>query len=201
MKTNLQDIDKIKPYPHNPRTISAEAISKVSESIKEYGFQQPIVVDKKNIIVVGHTRWLAAIELNLKKVPTVTFTGTKKQADAYRIADNRTGEETDWNNELLIDELNSIDGLFTGFDDIEIMRLIDPETELDRDKEWEGMPEFDQEAAPAHRSLIVHFKDENGVTEFCKKLDRKLTDKTKYLWYPEQDIIHVADIRYESEDA
>ena len=69
MKIQSTNINDIKPYDRNPRKISNKAIDMVANSIKEFGFQQPIVVDTKNVIVVGHTRYQASIKLNLKKVP------------------------------------------------------------------------------------------------------------------------------------
>ena len=108
MNTLDYDIEKIKPYDKNPRKISDKAISMVANSIKEFGFQQPIVVDKKNVIVVGHTRYLASKKLNLSKVPVVIGNFTEQQAKAYRIADNRINEETGWDYNFLQEELNKL---------------------------------------------------------------------------------------------
>ena len=108
MNTLDYDIEKIKPYDKNPRKISDKAIGMVANSIKEFGFQQPIVVDKKNVIVVGHTRYLASKKLNLSKVPVVVGNFTEQQAKAYRIADNRINEETGWDYNFLQEELNKL---------------------------------------------------------------------------------------------
>ena len=108
MNTLDYDIEKIKPYDKNPRKISDKAIGMVANSIKEFGFQQPIVVDKKNVIVVGHTRYLASKKLNLSKVPVVIGNFTEQQAKAYRIADNRINEETGWDYNFLQEELNKL---------------------------------------------------------------------------------------------
>ena len=106
MKIELADINTIKPYPNNPRKLSDIAIEKVSKSIKEFGFRQPIVVDKDRIIVVGHTRYRASKKLGYKQVPiTIAENLTKEQINAYRIADNRTNEEAKWDDELLKMEL------------------------------------------------------------------------------------------------
>ena len=108
MKIHLTDIEDIKPYNKNPRKISDKAIDMVATSIKEFGFQQPIVVDMKNEIVVGHTRYQASKKLNLKKVPVVRGDFTDEQAKAYRIADNRINEETGWDYNFLQEELNNL---------------------------------------------------------------------------------------------
>lgn len=108
MKVQNVSIDKIKPYENNPRDNEA-GVDAVANSIDEFGWQQPIVVDKNNVIIVGHTRYLAAKKLGLKKIPVKVATGlTPEQVKAYRLADNKTGELTDWDNDLLNDELSDI---------------------------------------------------------------------------------------------
>tara|TARA_R100000789_G_scaffold17785_1_gene20788 strand:- start:334 stop:1476 length:1143 start_codon:yes stop_codon:yes gene_type:complete len=130
MKIELAAIDTIKPYPNNPRKLSETAIEKVAQSIQEFGFRQPIVIDKDRIIVVGHTRYRASKKLGYKKVPiTIAENLTKEQINAYRIADNRTNEEAKWDEELLKMELKELDYKdfdlkMTGFDDKQINDLL-----------------------------------------------------------------------------
>ena len=101
MKVELIDIGRVIPYARNPRHNDG-AISKVAASIKEFGFRQPIVVDKDYVIIVGHTRLLAAQNIGIEKVPVHIAEGlTEAQVKAYRIADNRTHEEAQWDDELL----------------------------------------------------------------------------------------------------
>ena len=110
MKIEIADINSITPYENNPRKLSDKAIETVAMSLKEYGFRQPIVVDKDRIIVVGHTRFRASKKLNFKEVPiTIADNLTPEQINAYRIADNRTSEESEWDNELLKMELKELD--------------------------------------------------------------------------------------------
>ena len=132
-------VDRPKPYENNPRMISPEAIAKVAKSIKEYGFQQPIVVDEDDIILVGHTRLMAAQSLGVSEVPVHVASGlTASQKRGYRVADNRTGTESQWDYPLLkleLDTLNETDfdlGL-TGFDPGELDKLLN--FTLDADKE------------------------------------------------------------------
>lgn len=109
MKVELMNIEKLVPYARNPR-ITAHAVDKVAASIKEFGFRQPIVVDSEMVIIVGHVRYQAAQKLALKKVPVHVMEGaTPEQVKAYRIADNRTGEEAEWDRELLQLEINELD--------------------------------------------------------------------------------------------
>lgn len=112
------DIGAIKPYENNPRK-NKNAVAEVANSIRSYGFQQPIVIDKNHIVIVGHTRLLAAKQLGLKTVPIIVADNlTDKQVAAYRIADNRTGEFAEWDEELLELELQNLDDLYTGFDPV-----------------------------------------------------------------------------------
>ncbi len=100
------------PYKNNPRK-NENAIDKVATSISEYGFKQPIVIDKNNVIIVGHTRWKAALKMGLEEVPVLKAEDlTPAQAKAYRIADNKTNEFADWDWEglnLELDELKELD--------------------------------------------------------------------------------------------
>lgn len=115
------DINLIKPYQNNPRD-NTNAIDGVAKSIKEFGWQQPIVVDKDNIIIVGHTRYQAAKKLNLKEVPVLVASNlSEKQVNAYRLADNKTGEQAIWDNKKLLEELKKLDqDVYTGFKESEI---------------------------------------------------------------------------------
>ena len=106
------------PYENNPR-INAAAVDKVAASIKEFGFQQPIVVDKNMVVIVGHTRLKAAKKLGLKNVPVTVADLSEEQANAYRLADNKVGEAAEWDTDRLIEELDkilSIDMSDFGFD-------------------------------------------------------------------------------------
>ena len=100
------ETSKILPYINNPRkNLNAE---KVASSIKEFGFQQPIVLDKENVIIVGHTRFEAAKILGLEKVPVVIADLPKNKAKAYRIADNRLNQDSSWDTKLLNLEFNDL---------------------------------------------------------------------------------------------
>tara|TARA_X000001388_G_scaffold17460_1_gene10837 strand:- start:6460 stop:7089 length:630 start_codon:yes stop_codon:yes gene_type:complete len=152
------DIDLIKPYKNNPREISAEAVQKVMKSIKEFGYNSPIVVDKNHVILAGHTRWKAMKQLGKKKANIIVRDLTKEQAVAYRIMDNRSGEESKWQNKLLAEELNVLqDSTFdldlTGFNATELENLAN-------DKELG----FIQNAKELKENLNVEFPDNMQVT-------------------------------------
>jgi len=135
MKIEIVDINTIKPYENNPRKLKDSAIEKVAKSIKEFGFRQPIVVDKEKIIVVGHTRYRASKKLGLTNVPiTIADNLTPEQINAYRIADNRTNEEAEWDIELLKSELKDLqlkdfDLDLTAFDEDQLNNFLFEEKE------------------------------------------------------------------------
>ncbi|MBU0639312.1 MAG: ParB N-terminal domain-containing protein [Planctomycetes bacterium] len=129
MKIEQWDIDRVRPYEKNPRR-NDKAVQAVADSIREFGFRQPIVVDSDGVIVVGHTRYKAALKLGLKTIPVhVAGDLTPQQARAYRLADNRTAENAEWDVDLLPIELGELrDGGFdlklAGFSDKELAEYL-----------------------------------------------------------------------------
>ena len=146
MQIELWPIEKIKPYPGNPRQ-NDEAVEAVAKSLKEFGFRQPIVVDAEGVIIVGHTRWKAAKKLGLKQVPVhVAKDLTPAQVKAYRIADNATNEIAEWDYELLPIELSALEEMhfdldLLGFDEEELSRIMSGDVQ-------EGLTDPDDIPAP-----------------------------------------------------
>lgn len=102
------------PYDRNTKKHDKTQINNVAESIKQYGFVQPIVIDKGNVVVIGHCRLLAAKQLNMKEVPCVCVEDlTDEQVKALRIVDNKSNE-SEWDFDILPDELAELD--LSGFD-------------------------------------------------------------------------------------
>lgn len=130
------------PYINNPRN-NEEAVERVAASIKEYGFNVPLVLDADNVIITGHTRHKAAKKLGLDKVPCIYAEGlTKAQIKAYRIADNKVSEFASWDNELLGLELEQLQELdfdleLTGFDVDEIEELLNIAEEIEAEQPQE----------------------------------------------------------------
>ena len=128
----IRDITTIRPYEKNPR-LNDQAVGAVAASLKEFGFRQPIVTDTDGVIVCGHTRYKAALQLGLKKVPVHTAKDlTPEQIRAYRIADNKTSELSGWDYEILPIELSELmEGGFDmgvlGFDEKELTQLLNSE--------------------------------------------------------------------------
>ncbi len=108
-------LDEIRPYDNNPRR-NDEAAKAVANSIKEFGFQSPIIVDRDGVIIAGHTRYKAARRLKLQEVPVIVAAELDpEKVKALRIADNSTGEVAEWDLQLLVQELTGIDYDMTDF--------------------------------------------------------------------------------------
>jgi len=161
---------KLKPYPKNPKKRSAQAIEKIWNSIRESGWRQPIVVDEKMIVVIGHGRLAAALAHGVAKVPIHIMRGVAPaKIRALRIADNRTHEEAEWDNDLLRDELLDLvkvdfDLEFTGMDKIELARL--------------DIPGFDQPpaaalSAQATFAIMIDCKSEVEQTKLLEQFLKK----------------------------
>ena len=131
MRVILRNIPMVRPYKRNPR-LADDAVDAVARSIEEFGFRQPIVIDEKGLIIVGHTRWRAAKKLGLPKVPVHVAKGlTPAQIKAYRIADNQTNTLAEWDPELLPIELKDLQAAdydlnMLGFDERELAGLLEP---------------------------------------------------------------------------
>jgi DNA modification methylase len=144
MKIEIWSLDRIRPYEKNARKIPQRAVDKVAASLQEYGWQQPIVVDKHDVIVVGHVRRLAALQLGWTEAPVhVADKLTPAQIRAYRLADNRTNQEASWDEGLLALEIADLSALefdlsLTGFDVHELDSLLrDP---MDEEKANQAPP-------------------------------------------------------------
>lgn len=112
------DINLIHPYSKNAKKHTKKQVQQVANSIKEFGFNQPVVVDKNGVLIVGHGRLEAAKLLGLKEVPTITVDLTEDQANSYRLADNKLNE-SEWDMNLVIEELKGLSAPMidlTGFD-------------------------------------------------------------------------------------
>ena len=108
MKVVQKSISEIKPYENNPRK-NDDAVEFVANSIKEFGFKQPIVIDNDGVIVAGHTRYKAAKKLKLNSVPCIVADDlTEEQIRAYRLADNKVAEASGWDFSLLDEEIDGI---------------------------------------------------------------------------------------------
>jgi hypothetical protein len=210
LRLEYVSVSELVPYDKNPRKNDAAA-EKVAELIKEYGFKKPILVDiknNKNEIIAGHTRLKAALLLGIEKVPVIFADDlSPEQVKAFRIADNKSSEWAEWDISLLTEEISDLsetgfDIDLTGFSDIEVSNLLpdyndnsSPDHSIygggvpvnDPMGEWNGMPEFNNPDAMGVKQIIVHFETWDDVREFAELVEQKITEKTKYIWFPKAD--------------
>ena len=143
--TNIP-LKNLKPYENNPRK-NDDAVKYVAESIKEFGFKVPIVIDKNNVIVAGHTRYKAAKKLKMSEVPCIIADDlTDEQIKAFRLADNKVAEKAEWDFDLLNAELDDIIDLD--------MELFGFEDALQDDAEEAVEDEFEVELPPEPKSKL-----------------------------------------------
>lgn len=175
---------KIKPYPKNAKKHPDKQLKQIAQSIKEFGWQQPIVVDKKGVIIVGHGRWFAykkyKDELKLPKPEIKTANLTEKQAKAYRLADNKLNE-SDWDMELAIEELKDLDEHLIELTGFEKDLLIEPDEKDDEVPEVPKKPKSklgDLYELGNHRVLCGDATKKEDVEKLMdgKKADMYITD-------------------------
>ena len=201
-------LDSLVPYAKNARLHSKEQVAQLARSIEQWGWTIPVLIDPKGEIIAGHGRVMAAQSLGLKEVPVmVAKNWSKAQKKAYVIADNKLTENGGWDDQILAEEFTELEGLdfdlsALGFNDAEIGNILAGDEEgTDPVKEWEGMPEFNQGDQRSFRALVMHFPNKEAVEKFSELLGQEIKDTTKYLWYPEQVIDHVADQSYQESEA
>ena len=167
-------INEIKPYEHNPRKNDA-SVAAVAESIRQFGFKVPIVIDRSGTIVAGHTRYKAAKKLGLKAVPCLVADDlTDAQIQAFRLADNKVGELSEWDYDLLNLELSGLDNLGI---DMSVFGFNDMEYEQpDEQDEYERKSREFQERMEAGELA----EDSEEYQEFLQKFEAKKTTDDCY---------------------
>ena len=199
-----RSLSSLLPYAQNARTHSDAQIEQLAASIREWGWTMPVLVDESGVIVAGHGRVLAAQRLGIDEVPVMVARGwSPEKIKAYRLADNKLALLSSWDEQLLSIELADLQTLglddlieLTGFTENEIETLGAPDN--DPIAEWVGMPEFRQNSAAAFKTIVVHFKDASAVLAFAELVKQTITSKTRFLWYPQQELLRQSDKQYTS---
>ena len=159
----LKAVDELIPYENNPR-INDEAVKYVAESIKQFGWKVPMVIDSNNVIVSGHTRFKAAKELGIEEVPCIIADDlTEEQIKAFRIADNKVGEVAEWDSELLKIELGELENLEF---DMESFGFDFDDVEEIEEKEREDLGS----SLKDEYSLIIECDDENELEQLYNEM-------------------------------
>lgn len=183
MKKGIKEFKRVKPseitpYFNNPRK-NDNAIEGVAESIQSFGFDVPIAVDEEGVILSGHTRWKAALKLELKSVPVVVIEGlAEEEKRAYRIADNRLSEFSFWDFEKLNIELDELSEKFKDLLRFDFDKIEKVNNESD---EWVDMPEF--EPGENDIKLIIYFASESDREAFVteKKIEISRTQNNQWI--------------------
>lgn len=177
MKLEKRNIDLVKPYWRNPRN-NEKSIELVKESIRQYGYNQPIVVDKDDIIVAGHTRYKALRQLGYEEVTVVVLDLPEDKAKQYRIADNKASEQSTWNDDLLMFELREIEELqdmSIFFQEGELEELLD----LDIDDFISDNKEEEKETIRAEIIATIPDYDESKDDEIDETVNAIYDSKVK----------------------
>lgn len=222
IKIKVVALNTLTPYEKNARKHSDSQINQIMASMQEFGFTVPLL-ESGGIIVAGHGRYEAAKRLyaageTIKltdgqklpsgAVPVIDCSNwTDKQRRAYTLADNRLSEIAEWDNELLYEELSfleeeSFNPSEIGFSLTDLDSILGAPKEVDEpETEWQGMPEFVQNDEMPKRTLKVHFDHEKDVQTFAKCVGQKITDKTKFIWFPFKEKSVLKSRRYISDES
>jgi len=164
-------ISEIIPYEKNPRK-NDDAVKYVMNSIKEFGFKVPIVIDKNNVIVTGHTRYKAGLKLNLDTVPCILADDlTDEQIKAYRLADNKVGERSKWDIGLLDEELSEILNI-----DMELFDFGDKEEKENPYTKKINIPQYD---VTGEKPDILELVDDVKTNELIEEIEKSNVSKAE----------------------
>ena len=157
----MKKTEDLVPYAQNSRTHSAHQVNKIADSINEFGFINPVIIDKKQGIIAGHGRVMAAKQLELKEVPTIQASHlSAEQKKAYVIADNRLALDAGWNEKTLMKELLDLEQQeynlkLTGFEQQELDKILG-----NLDAETDGTIKFSEEVGEAHNFVVLYFDND-----------------------------------------
>jgi ParB-like chromosome segregation protein Spo0J len=201
LKVEMVPVDSLSPDPANVRRHPERNLDTIKASLRRFGQQKPIVVDAKGIVRAGNGTLEAAKALGWDKIAIVRSDLAGSEATAFAIADNRSAELAEWDGAALAEQLRSLqsedfDLGAVGYDDDEIAGLIDRiagEIVDDPAAEWEGMPAYEHDDLTSAHSINVHFKTMDDLRDFAGLVGQSLTEKTKAIWHPKQDVIRYGD--------
>ena len=173
MEIVYKKINELKPYENNSRTHDESQIKQICESIKEYGWTNPVLIDEKGMIIAGHGRFEAGKKLDIKEVPCIVLSGlTETQKKAYVIADNKMALNAGWNEELLKTELENLKELdfdleLTGFSKKELDKLFD---EINGSNPYTAKTEIPQYEIKGEMPEIYELIEEEKVNQLIEDI-------------------------------
>jgi hypothetical protein len=190
MKTITCKVLELSNDPANARKHSERNIESIMASLRRFGQQKPIVIDSTNVVRAGNGTLEAAKRLGWETIEAVKTTLKGSDAIAYAIADNRTSELAEWDTDVLSAQLNGLladdEAVFqaAGFTQVELDAMMGDIVSVE-DELNNGMPDYD--GSPIGSSTeIVHFPTASDRCSFAKLLNIKMTEKAKFVWYPER---------------
>ena len=170
MEIKMMKTSELIPYANNPRN-NEYAVDSVANSIREFGFKSPIIVDEKNVIINGHTRKLAADQLGMKEVPVIVADDlTDEQVRAFRLADNKVGEIAEWDSEKLTLELMNLDEEYMAKFGFEFEFEDEAETEDQKNKE-KRIKALELKSFEHHDYLVFVFDNQQDWLNVVSKFD------------------------------
>lgn len=171
------DIDRVRPYPNNPRK-NKKAVAAVAKSVREFGFKVPIVVDTEGVIITGHTRREAALSLGMKTVPVIVADDlTEQQIKAFRLADNKVAEIAEWDDDALQEELASLDAAALGIDMSDLGFSIDDDPTADDFSEDFSLPDG-QRPEMCTCTFTLHYRQKELIDYVLAKVpDKSIREK------------------------
>ena len=185
--TESRVVNDLIPYADNPRKLTEKQYVDLKRSLERFDLAEIPAINTDNTIIAGHMRLKILQQLGRGtdtidvRVPNRKL--TEKELQEYNIRSNKnTGE---WDFELLANAFEQDELLDWGFKEWELMGFDGAGN--DANKEWTGMPEYDNKDMTPARTIHIHFQNEADVREFAGLLGRNITDKTRYLWFPERE--------------
>ena len=196
LRTLAVPIADLHEDPSNAR--KGHAVDRIAASLNQYGQRKPIVVNRAQggKVEAGNGTLAAAKSLGWSHIAAVFVDDDAATAAAYGIADNRVGEFSEWDADILGDLMPTLDGLFTGFTENELAGVCGV-TDFDPVEEWKGMPAYGNEPK-ALRTIHIHFVSDDDVAHFSELIDRDITEKTRSIWFPFPPDIERLSLRNES---
>lgn len=195
MNIQKKKVNELKAAEYNPREITEADFEQLKQSIQEFDYIEPVIWNKQlNRIVGGHMRVRALLDLGrgAEEIDVVVVDLPEDKERELNIRLNANQGKWDWDlvaNNFDLNELKT-----WGLE----MPNIDMET-FDAYKEWEGMPEFDNENQKSFRRIVVHFDDNEAVQDFAKRLGQQITDETRSIWHPKKERAILKDMEYKNE--
>jgi hypothetical protein len=186
------------PWPRNPRQIKGAEVQRLQESLEEFGQVEPTAIGPNNELYNGHQRlksWAAKfgdIEIDVR-VSSRPLTEKEREKLTIFLHKGTTGG---WDFDALANGFEVASLVEWGFKEYE---LGIPGMINDPNEEWKGMPEFEQNNKLAYRTILVHFENEDDISNFSELIGQNITDKTKYLYYPQQVKNELKSISYVNE--